>query len=278
MRVAAFPPNAVASKVTSCMRDMQSRSAKPAPTIGIVKVAAFAAILRIFNALAPIHAYWLIAIQVLAVLTMFGGNILAVTQDNVKRMLAYSSIAHAGYLMVAVSAMSGGGKEAHELALRASAFYLLTYALITLGSFGVLIWLSRQGKDCQTLNDLKGLARTNPAPAYIMLIFMLSLGGIPPTMGFLGKWFIVYATLKAGQTGMALALVCASVISIYYYLKIVWMMCFQEPDTNVARETAVSVGPARLSVYVTVIASLLFGFMPNLVNGLMEAASTLLRP
>src|SRR5437016_1222985 len=108
------------------------------------KIAAFAAILRVFNALVPIAAYWLIAIQVLAVLTMFGGNILAVTQDNVKRMLAYSSIAHAGYLLVAVAAATGGRPAAHEAAISAALFYLLSYTLMTMGAFAVLIWLSRR--------------------------------------------------------------------------------------------------------------------------------------
>ena len=135
-----------------------------------------------FNALIPIAEYWLVIIQVLAVLTMFGGNILAVTQDNIKRMLAYSSIAHAGYLMVAVSALTGSGVAtdaeralAHSSAMSSITFYLLAYSVMTMGAFGVLILLSRKGRDVQTLNDLKGLGRTDPPAAYAMLIFMLSL-------------------------------------------------------------------------------------------------------
>ena len=152
------------------------------------KVGAFAAIVRVFNALIPIAEYWLIIIQVLAVVTMFGGNIIAVTQDNIKRMLAYSSIAHAGYLMVAVSALTGGA-VAHSWAMRGITFYLLAYSVMTMGAFGVLILLSRKGRDIQTLNDLKGLSRTDPFAAYTMQIYKLSLGGIPPTIGFIGKWF-----------------------------------------------------------------------------------------
>ena len=172
------------------------------------KIGAFAALLRVFDALMPISQYWLIAIQVLAVLTMFGGNILAVTQDNVKRMLAYSSIAHAGYLMVAVSAATDNraSQQARDAAFSASVFYLLAYTLMTMGAFAVLIYLSRRGKDYQTMADLKGLARKDPPSAYLMLIFMLSLGGIPGTMGFIGKWYIFNATLQAGQLGLALAL------------------------------------------------------------------------
>src|SRR5678815_3746241 len=121
-------------------------------------------------------------------------------------MLAYSSIAHAGYLLVAVSAMSTGNDDAHAAAFGAAIFYLMAYTLMTMGAFAVLIWLTRRGHDVQTLGDLKGLARRDPAPAYVMLIFMLSLGGIPPTMGFMGKWFIFYAALQAGQVWLAIAL------------------------------------------------------------------------
>jgi NADH-quinone oxidoreductase subunit N len=250
-----------------------------------VKIGAFAAILRVFNALTTISPYWLIAIQVLAVLTMFSGNILAVTQDNVKRMLAYSSIAHAGYLLVAVAAatvtipnLKADPLEAiHKAAFSAAMFYLLAYTLMTMGAFAILILLSRRGRDVQTLNDLKGLARTDPLAAYTMLIFMLSLGGIPPTMGFTGKWLIFNAALGAGQTGLAIALALASVISIYYYLKVVWIMCFQEPEGDVAPERAAPLG-VRLSVLVTGIGSLALGIMPGLTNMLMDAATKVVRP
>ncbi len=248
------------------------------------KIGAFAAILRVFYALTPISQYWLIAIQVLAVLTMFGGNILAVTQDNVKRMLAYSSIAHAGYLMVAVAAATTGRgsvqtlTQAHQAAFAAATFYLLAYTLMTMGAFAILILLSRRGRDCQTLNDLKGLARTEPLAAYTMLIFMLSLGGIPPTMGFTGKWLIFNAALAAGQTGLAIALALASIISIYYYLKVVWIMCFQEPEGAPAPERPVAPLGVRISVLVTGISTLVLGIVPNLTNSLMDAATKVLRP
>lgn len=250
------------------------------------KIAAFAAILRVLNAFIPISAYWLIAIQVLAVLTMFGGNIIALTQDNVKRMLAYSSIAHAGYLMVAVAAACNSGNgltllqqaAAHSSAFGAAAFYLLSYSLTTIGAFGVLIWLSKRGRDIQTFNDLKGLARTDPAAAYTMLIFMLSLGGIPPTMGFMGKWFIFNAAMQSGQTWLALLLGVASIISVYYYLRVVWVMCFQEPEEGSHSVRAESANGVQASIYFAVVTTLLFGVLPNLVQPLMDAASSLLRP
>jgi len=249
------------------------------------KVGAFAAILRIFNALIPISEYWLVAIQVLAVLTMFGGNILALAQTNVKRMLAYSSIAHAGYLMVAVSALTGSGAadaadkiSAHNSAMSGATFYLLAYSIMTMGAFGVLIWLTSKGKDVQTLDDLKGMVKTHPTAAYLMLIFMLSLGGIPPTMGFMGKWFIFLATLQAGQLWLAILLALASIISIYYYLRVVWVMCFTEPDADTSSRTAASPGGVVLALIATGTASLLFGIAPVLVQSLMDAASTVLRP
>jgi NADH-quinone oxidoreductase subunit N len=241
------------------------------------KVGAFAAILRVFNALLPISEYWLVIVQVLAVVTMFGGNIIAVTQDNIKRMLAYSSIAHAGYLMVAVSALSGGA-AAHSSAMRGVTFYLLAYSIMTMGAFGVLILLSRRGRDIQTLNDLKGLGQTDPPAAYAMLIFMLSLGGIPPTMGFWGKWIIFYATLQAGQVWLAVTLAFASIISIYYYLRVVWMMCFTEPDTAQPSKPAASPAGVWIALSATSAATLLLGVIPGWAHSLMDAAASVLRP
>jgi NADH-quinone oxidoreductase subunit N len=236
------------------------------------KIGAFAALLRLLNALAPISGYWIVAVQILAVLSMFGGNILAVVQDNVKRMLAYSSIAHAGYLLVAVSAATGGAASAHDIAFGAAIFYLLAYTLMTMGAFAVLIWLSRRGRDVQTLEDLKGLARTDPVAAYTMLIFMLSLGGIPPTMGFMGKWLIVNAALVAGQLWLAIALALASIISIFYYLKVVWVMCFQEPDSVARAPRAAPSAGVSISLLATGALSVLLGIVPGVVNALIEAA------
>ncbi len=248
------------------------------------KIGAFGAILRVFYALSPVSAYWLIALQGLAILTMFGGNILAVTQDNVKRMLAYSSVAHAGYLLVAVCAACGNVGNAGDLAAAQSAafsaltFYLLAYSLMTMGSFGVLILLTKRGHDCQTMDDLKGLVRRDPQAAYIMLIFMLSLGGFPLTMGFVGKFYIFNAALLAGQGWLAVALALASVISIYYYLKVVWVMCFQEPDKNASTGRALSPGPVMATVFTSLIFSVLLGVAPRIAQPLMDAAATLIRP
>jgi len=241
------------------------------------KIGAFAAILRVFGALLPLEQFWLGAIQILAILTMVFGNLLAVTQTNVKRMLAYSSIAHAGYLLVAVAAMAhpvpGTSQPgpAHDLAIGASLFYLFAYTFMTLGAFGVLVYLSGRSRDYQNLGDLRGLARHDPLAAYSMLFFLLSLGGIPPTMGFMGKWQIFLAALKAHEIALAIVMALTSVIAVYYYLRIVWMMCFEEP-----REAAPAAPVARFGAGATVFlaagTTVLFGVAPMLISSLTTVA------
>ena len=244
------------------------------------KIGAFAAILRLFYALMPLSQYWLIAVQILAVLTMFGGNILAVTQTNIKRMLAYSSIAHAGYLMVAVSAATdhNATEQAHNAALSAAVFYLLAYTLMTMGAFAVLIYLSHRGKDYQTMADLKGLVRKDAPSAYMMVIFMMSLAGIPGTMGFIGKWYIFNAALQSGQLWLGIALAGASIISIYYYLRVIGVLCFQEPDSEGVQTHALASTGVMFSLAITVGMSIILGLAPNLIQPLLSAATGILKP
>ena len=237
---------------------------------GGAKIGAFAAMLRLFDALTPIADKWLLVIQILAVLTMVFGNLLAVMQTNVKRMLAYSSIAHAGYLLVAVAAMGhlwdpGSGVRAHELATSGAMFYLFAYVFMTLGAFGVLVYLSNRQKDVQTLDDLRGLARYDPPAAYAMLFFLLSLGGIPPTMGFMGKLQIFYAAVTAGEIALAIILALTSVIAVYYYLKIVWMMAFDEPYETPVNERK-ELNLAGVSIFLAAAATLIFGILPSLLQ------------
>jgi NADH-quinone oxidoreductase subunit N len=239
---------------------------------GAAKIGAFAALLRVFEALVPIHGEWLPAMRVIAVLTMVVGNILAVTQTNVKRMLAYSSIAHAGYLLVAVAALghsAGNVGRVHDLAMGGALFYLFAYVFMTLGAFGVLIYLTGAGKDYQYLEDLKGLARTKPLAAYAMLFFMLSLGGIPPTMGFMGKWQIFIAAVSGGEITLAVILGLSSVIAAYYYLRIVWVMMFEEPARE-APEAPVARSGAAISLVLAAAATVVFGFLPGLLSSLLN--------
>lgn len=233
------------------------------------KVGAFAALLRVFDAFAPSHMSWLPAVQALAVLSMVFGNLLAATQTNVKRMLAYSSIAHAGYLMVTIAAMGAGASVAarvsvDDLALRGAAFYLLAYVFMTVGAFGVLVYLGGRGRDIQTLTDLKGLSTSEPFAAYSMLFFVLSLAGVPPTMGFMGKLQIFYAALGAGQTPLAIVLALTSVIGAYYYLRIVWVMCFEAPLKR-ERPSPVARTPVTVALVVAGLATLGFGAFPSLL-------------
>lgn len=259
---------------------------------GAAKIGAFAALLRVFDTLAPISSEWLPAIRVIAILTMVFGNIFAVTQTNVKRMLAYSSIAHAGYLMVAVAALGHTAASSvkpgavslgaqgstlnalRDLAMSGALFYLFAYVLMTLGAFGVLIYLTGSGKDYQQLEDLKGLARTRPLAAYSMLFFLLSLGGIPPTMGFMGKWQIFMAGVQSGEIMLSVVMGLASAIAAFYYLKIVWVMTFEEPalkaeSGKLNAEPQALVG-AKISLVIAAAGTVVFGVMPGLLWSLLN--------
>jgi NADH-quinone oxidoreductase subunit N len=235
---------------------------------GAAKIGAFAAILRVFYSLTELSAFWITAVQILAVLTMVFGNWLAIQQTNVKRMLAYSSIAHAGYLMVAVAAMTH--RDAFEQAVSGSMFYLFAYTFMTLGAFGVLVYLSRPDRDYQTLDDLRGLARSEPAAAYAMLFFMLSLGGIPPTMGFMGKWQIFLAAIRGGEMTLAIIMALASVMAVFYYLKIVWMMCFEESREPRGLPVVEGRGGAYIAVMLSAVATIGFGVAPFALSAITQ--------
>ena len=236
-----------------------------------VKAAAFAGLLRFFgHALGNERLVWGPAgwgslMWILAIATMTLGNLSALRQDNIKRMLAYSSIAHAGYLLIGVVAAGFGAKTAQPAVL----FYLLAYTFTTIGAFGVVAWLGNRGDERLLVDDWAGLGSRHPAAAMAMTIFMLSLAGMPPTAGFFGKFYIFRAAMEAhqqlaGQTGMMMALVVIAVvnslISVYYYLRIVMAMYFREP----ARETSPLRSPA---VALALIGSALFvlqmGLLPS---------------
>ena len=188
------------------------------------KAAAFAMFLRVFvGGLAPLSPSWVWLIGVSAALTMIWGNVAALIQDNVKRMLAYSSIAHAGYALVGLVA---GGPSGTNSVL----FYMLVYTVTNLGAFGFVIMLESRGYAGETVNDYAGLARRHPAAAFGMLLFMLSLGGIPPTAGFMGKLYLFAAAVQAGYVWLVVIAVLMSAVSLYYYLRIVLQMYLREGD------------------------------------------------
>jgi NADH-quinone oxidoreductase subunit N len=186
------------------------------------KAAAFAIFLRVFvGGLSPLDGQWRWLVGAAAALTMVWGNIAALTQDNVKRMLAYSSIAHAGYALVGLVA---GGPNGVQSVL----FYMLVYTVTNIGAFGFVVMLESRGFAGETVSDYAGLAGKHPLAAFGMLLFMLSLGGIPPTAGFMGKLYLFAAAVSAGYVWLVVIAVLMSAVSLYYYFRIVLQMYLRE--------------------------------------------------
>ena len=188
------------------------------------KLAAFALLFRLLvNALLPLMGDWQPMLILLAILSLVLGNITAIAQTNLKRMLAYSAIAQMGFVLLGMLAVFD------EHAFSSAFFYTLTYVLTTLGSFGLLMLLSRKGYDCETLDGLKGLNQQHPWYAFIGLILMFSLAGVPPTVGFAAKLAVLEALVDAQYTGLAVLAVLASLVGAFYYLRVVKVMYFDEP-------------------------------------------------
>lgn len=195
------------------------------------KAAAFALLLRVlFVAVAPMQHQWVLLLAVLSAGTMTLGNVAAITQDNIKRLLAYSSIAHAGYALMGVVAATAYGMEA-------ALFYLLAYTFMNVGAWAVVILLRREGVPSDRLEDFAGVAQRSWWAFGAMLLFMLSLGGIPPTLGFLGKWYIFAAAIDGGWAWLAVVGVINTAVSLYYYLRVVVVMCMREApaETSLVR-------------------------------------------
>src|SRR5438034_10453259 len=192
-----------------------------------VKAAAFAAFARVFlSALDPVRSHWAAVVAVIAAATMIVGTVVGVAQSSVKRMLAYSSIAHGGYLLVALVAANDVGKGA-------ILFYLLAYAVTNLGAFGIVALLDSADRPNDRIEDFAGLWNDHPVLAALMTIFLLSLGGFPPTAGFVAKWYVFSAAVKAGYYWLAVIGVLTSVVSVFFYLRIVVMMYMSSDDAGV---------------------------------------------
>jgi NADH-quinone oxidoreductase subunit N len=232
----------------------------PTPISGFmataVKAAGFAALVRVLQQGFGGMAVWHAAVWWLAVITMVVGNLIALYQRQLKRMLAYSSIGHAGYLLVAVASGSAVGGAAFL-------FYATAYTLMTVGAFAVLAAAGRDGERDLLIDDLSGLATRRPWVAAAMAIFMLSLLGFPGTAGFMGKWYILSAAIDAHQRLLAVILVLASVVSAGYYLPPVMAMYMRPAPSPQAHEGTSLTRGARWAVAVTAVALLLFGFWPN---------------
>jgi NADH-quinone oxidoreductase subunit N len=188
------------------------------------KLAAFALLFRLLvNTLLPLLGDWQPMLMILAVLSLVVGNVTAIAQTNLKRMLAYSAIAQMGFVLLGMLSVFD------DHAFSASMFYAVTYVITTLGTFGLLMVLSRKGYDCETLDGLKGLNRKHPWFAFLGLIMMFSLAGIPPTVGFAAKLSVLEALVDANYVFLAVIAVLASLIGAFYYLRVVKVMYFDEP-------------------------------------------------
>jgi NADH-quinone oxidoreductase subunit N len=237
-----------------------------------VKAAAFAAFIRIFAvSFVGVYQEWANVIWWLAVLTMFAANLIAVTQGSVKRMLAYSSIAHAGYLLVALLAANSYGAAAFL-------FYLLVYTLMTAGAFGVLIASAKDGKERVALSDFAGFGWQQPLLGAAFSIFLLSLAGFPLTGGFIGKLFILRAILDAGQPVLAVLLVLASAISYFYYLRVVILMYMRPAPREDSYAGLARSAPARAAIIGAAVAVILLFFVPGWFLGAAQTSVASLFP
>jgi NADH-quinone oxidoreductase subunit N len=237
-----------------------------------VKAAAFAAMIRVLlQGLGPADVVWTEIVWWLAAITMVVGNLIALVQRHIKRMLAYSSIGHAGYLLAAVAAGT-------EFGAAAFLFYVLAYTLMTVGAFAVLAAIGRRGERDVRVDDLNGLARHRPWMAAAMTIFMLSLLGFPGTAGFIGKWLILSSAVQAGQGSLAVILVASTVISAGFYLPIIMAMYMKPPASETAHEGSALVGASRWIVAALAVCLLLFGVWPNRVLDAARQGTEDLKP
>ena len=232
------------------------------------KAAAFAMLLRIFfEGLPGLVEEWRPIFYALAIITMTLGNIAAITQSNIKRMLAYSSIAHAGYILIGVVAGTPRGFTAIFV-------YLMVYVFMQLGAFAVVTMLRRENVAGDELKDLSGLYSRYPVAAFAMLFFMLSLGGIPPTAGFMGKFWLFSAAIESGYVWLAVVAVGNSAISLYYYIRVIVYMWIKEEIAG----PPIRVSPAMVAALViTLVGTIVFGLYPRPLFELAAASTQVFR-
>ena len=230
---------------------------------GAPKLAAFAVIIRILvEGLGGLAAEWQQMMIVMTVVSLIVGNITAIAQTNIKRMLAYSTISQMGFLLLGLLSGVFDGSDAASAANAYSSamFYVITYVLTTVGSFAVVLFLSRSGFEAENLDDFKGLNQRSPWFAAIMMVLLLSLAGVPPMVGFYAKLAVLQAALAAGHLGLVIFAVLASLVSAYYYLRIVKLMYFDEPEDTEAIEAT---GGLRLALSLNGVAVVLLGVLPG---------------
>ena len=226
------------------------------------KAAAFVVLLRVFMmAFYRLGDQWALLLAILAVGSMTLGNVAAILQDNVKRMLAYSSIAHAGYALMGLIAAGLGKDEAtKEWGLQAVILYLFIYTFVNVGAFARVVMLRREDVVGDKVSDFAGLGQRAPGPAFAMLVFMLSLAGIPATAGFIGKWYLFGAAVRAEYAWLAVVAVLNSAVSLYYYARIVVNMYMREPADDAPLTPSFG---QRLAITACIVFTLLFGVYPQ---------------
>jgi NADH-quinone oxidoreductase subunit N len=230
------------------------------------KVAAFLALIRVLDvAFQPLTWDWIPLIWTLAALSVVVGSVLAIAQTDIKRMLAYSSIAHAGFILTGLTAANQSG-------IRAAMFYLISYAAMTLGAFGVVMLVSARGEEQTSLSAYAGLGRRSPLLAGLMALFLLSLAGIPPTAGFMAKVGVFSAAIRAGHWSLALIGLLSSVVAAFFYLRVLVLMYMQEPVGELDQDRAVL---PRVAIAIPAALTLVLGIFPGIVLGVLDKASVL---
>ena len=215
------------------------------------------------DGLGGLAAQWQLMLVLLAIASMALGNLVAIAQTNMKRMLAYSTISHMGFLLLGVLSANANGYAG-------AMFYVIVYAIMSMGSFGAIVLMSSRGFEADQLQDFAGLAKRSPWLAFIVLILMFSLAGVPPFAGFWAKWFVLKEVIAAGYAWLALVAVLFSLIGAYYYLRIVKLMYFDEPDAAAPPLSATD--DARLVFSVNGLSVLMIGLLPGTLMSVCLAA------
>jgi NADH-quinone oxidoreductase subunit N len=244
------------------------------------KAAAFALLLRIYATVPAATHFWFWAFWVLAALTMFAGNLGALLQTNVKRILAYSSIAHAGYILVAFTAVTflagnpdGGAAAAYAAVL----FYLVSYALVKVGAFTIVSELGGAGEKHLSLDDYAGLGQRQPVAAAVLSLFLLSLLGLPVTAGFFGKFYIFKAAVSSHLIWLAVLMAINSIIGAYYYIRLIVVMYMREPSAESTPAIAVFPLTVNLVLTITALGTVYFGLFPNRILNFVLQSNLLTR-
>ena len=223
------------------------------------KVAAFAITLRILAQSMPsLEVYWVQILIVISVMSMLFGNLLAIAQTNIKRMLAYSSIAHIGYTLLGIVAGPNS-----TLGYSSAMFYIATYVLVAAGAFAIITIMSRDGIELDNLEDYRGLNARNPWLAFMMMLLLFSMAGVPPMVGFFAKLGLLEALVQAHLVWLAVFALLFALIGVYYYLRVVMLMYFEEPVEAVANTPIIVSSDMMAAISLNGVAALLLGLLPS---------------